>query len=260
MTVLGPLRFSNRRLDGNVVLVIGASTGIGAAAARRFATEGAKVVLTARRAEAVAALACAITESHGQAVAVACDVRDEQSVETAVTFAVERFGRLDGAFNNAGIVGSGATMLHQLSADKLASVLQVNFQGVALAMKHELRVMLANGGGAIVNNSTVATFRVRGRSFDYAASKSAVNNITLNAALAYAASGIRVNAVAPGFTATPMTETLLADESIRAAMIQASPLNVIAHPDDVAAAATYLLCEESRCITGVVLPIGGGSI
>lgn len=260
MTYLNPqpLTLTADRLAGRVILVTGASSGIGAAAADLFAREGAKVVLVARRAERIEPLAAQLAGLGLEAMAVACDVRVEGEVEAAVAAAVNRYGRLDGAFNNAGVGGSRGP-LHELDVEAFDRILGTNLRGVFLCMKHEIPAMLATGGGAIVNTSSVGGLIGAAGNSLYAASKWGLAGLTKCAALDYARRGIRVNAIAPGPTRSEMFDRWMPDEAARASMAEAMPMNYIAHPQDMARAALFLLSDEARWTTGVVLPCEGGA-
>jgi A-factor type gamma-butyrolactone 1'-reductase (1S-forming) len=253
-----PLEYTGRRLEDKVIVVFGASSGIGAAAVTRFAREGATVVAAARRVGRVEALARAVVEDGGSASSAVCDVRREEDIERTVRTTVERYGRLDGAFNNAGIPG-GARPIHRLHAGDLDEVLAVNLRGIALCLKHEIAALLELGrGGAIVNTSSVGSFGGNPTLPDYGAAKAAVNHLTRSAAVGYGEHGIRVNAVAPGATSSEMLDPWIATPENRAAWATA-PIPFIALGDDMARVALFLLSDEARWITGQVLPVDGGA-
>jgi A-factor type gamma-butyrolactone 1'-reductase (1S-forming) len=238
--------------------VFGASSGIGAAAVTRFAREGATVVAAARRADRIGALARAVVEGGGSASSSVCDVRHEDDIERTVAATVERYGRLDGAFNNAGIPGS-ARPIHLLPAAELDEVLSVNLRGVTLCLKHEIAALLELGrGGTIVNTSSVGSFGGNPTLPDYGAAKAAVNHLTRSAAVGYGEHGIRVNAIAPGATSSEMLDPWIETPENRAAWATA-PIPFIALGDDMARVALFLLSDEARWITGQVLPVDGGS-
>jgi NAD(P)-dependent dehydrogenase (short-subunit alcohol dehydrogenase family) len=252
-----PLTFHARRLEGRVILVTGASSGIGEAAARLFAAEGATVVAAARRIDRIETLARELEAAGHPAAAVACDVRDEDSVAAAVRFAVETYGRLDGAFNNAG-AGGGHGPVHEADTRVLDHILAVNLRGVFLCLKHETAAMLETGGGAIVNTSSIGGIRGGAGNAIYASSKWGLAGLTRCAALDYARRGIRVNAIAPGPTRSEMFDAWMPDEAAREGMAELFPMRYIAHPDDMARSALFLLSDEARWTTGVVLPCEGG--
>lgn len=255
---LPPLDFSANRLTGRVIFVTGASSGIGAAAVRRFAAEGAKVVAAARRTDRIEALAAELRSEGRTVSAVACDVLDEASVKAAIEAALAEHGRLDGAFNNAGVGGTHKP-LHEIEVEKFDQVIGANLRGVFLCLKHEIPAMLASGGGSIVNTSSIGGMVGSGDNSDYAASKWGLAGLTKCAALGYARQGIRVNAIAPGPTRSEMFDRWMPTDEAREMMAGWMPMNYIAHPDDMARAALYLLSDEARWTTGAILPCEGGA-
>lgn len=247
-----------RRLAEKVVLVTGASSGIGEAAVRLFALEGAKVVCAARRTERLGVIVGELRAQGLEATAVACDVTDEASVEAAVAAAVGAYGRLDAAFNNAGHGGIRGP-IHTLDVAAFDRVCDVNLRGVFLCLKHEAAAMLAQGhGGSIVNTSSIGGLVGGAGNSIYAASKWGLAGLTKCAALDYAAVGIRVNAIAPGPTRSEMFDRWIPTDEAREQMAAAFPMNYIADPDDMARAALFLLSDDSRWTTGVILPCEGG--
>jgi A-factor type gamma-butyrolactone 1'-reductase (1S-forming) len=254
---LPPLQSASRRLQDRVAIVTGASSGIGAAAVRRFAAEGAKVVAAARRTERIEQLAAGLRAAGMDVHAQVCDVTVEESVRTLVAATLDRYGRLDCAFNNAG-VGGQRRPLHEVSTEKFDAVMATNLRGVFLCMKHEIGVMLGSGGGAIVVTSSVGGLIGAAGNSDYAASKWALSGLVKCAALDYARLGIRINAIAPGPTRSEMFQRWLPTEAARSALAEQMPMNYIADPDDMARAALFLLSDEARWTTGAVLPCEGG--
>ncbi len=236
------------RLDGKVAIITGGSRGIGAASARAFAAEGARVVLAARSRDALEAL---VAELGGEmALAVQTDVTDEASVKALVDAAVKRFGRLDVAFNNAG-GGQQPRPLADIPVEDFDRTIATSLRGVFLCMKHEIPAMLATGGGAIVNMSSSAGLGAAQGIGSYVAAKHGVLGLTKTAALDYAEKGIRVNALAPGpiFTRPEMEAANVG---------QWVPMKRMGRPEEVAAAAVWLCSDESSYITGTTLSIDGG--
>jgi NAD(P)-dependent dehydrogenase (short-subunit alcohol dehydrogenase family) len=252
-----PLTFTADRLRDKVVFVTGASSGIGEAAVRRFAAEGARVAAAARRAEPLAALAAELQSSGHDVLAVECDVTSEESVRAAIDHTVSEFGRLDAAFNNAGR-GGGHRPLHEMDVDAFDAVMATNLRGVFLCLKHEIPHLIAAGGGSIVVTSSIGGLVGAPGNADYAASKSALAGLIKCAALDYAPHRIRINAIAPGPTRSEMFDRWMNTEERRETMAARAPLNYIADPDDMARAACFLLSDEARWTTGTTLPCEGG--
>jgi NAD(P)-dependent dehydrogenase (short-subunit alcohol dehydrogenase family) len=252
-----PIEIRADRLAGRKVIVVGASSGIGAAAVRRFAAEGAGVVAAARRTDRLADICAEVTAAGGQASFVACDVTLVESVAEAVAVAADRLGGLDGAFNLAGTGAVGP--IHELKAEDFDRVMAVNLRGTFLSMKYELKAMLESGGGAIVNTSSIGGLLATPDLPAYGASKWGVNSLTKSAAVGYAPHNIRVNAIAPAATLSEMLEMWLPTDEAKRAMASQTPLNFIALPDDMARVALFLLSEEARWMTGSVVPVDGGA-
>jgi len=247
-------------LSHKVALVTGASRGIGAAAAKLFAVEGAAVTLVARTEAALRSVVEEIIAKGGIADYIVADLADSASIERAVQTAVERHGRLDIAFNNAGIGAPLAPITEVTEAD--FDLLQtVNYKAIWVAMKAEIKAMLNTAGaGAIVNNSSVGSFRGNPGLSVYGAAKRAVNSLTETAAVEFGPSGIRVNAIAPGTTMTEMIEGLIAQVPDLIEKSNAStPLRRPADPHEIAQAAAWLLSDRASYVTGVVLPVDGGA-
>jgi NAD(P)-dependent dehydrogenase (short-subunit alcohol dehydrogenase family) len=253
-----PLEFTSNRLERKVVFVTGASSGIGAAAVKLFAREGAKVVAAARRFERLEALVSELKQAGFTASAVECDVTDEGSVERAIEFTVKHYSRLDGAFNNAG-QGGGRAPIHEAKAEDFDRIIATNLKGVFLCMKHEAKAMLGTGGGSIVNTSSIGGLIGGPANSIYAASKFGLAGLTRCAARDYARQGVRVNAIAPGATRSEMFDRWMPTEEARAGLANRNPMNYIAHPEDMARYALFLLSDESRWTTGATIPCDGGS-
>ncbi|MEJ3746365.1 glucose 1-dehydrogenase [Actinomycetes bacterium KLBMP 9797] len=247
-------------LDDKVAFVSGAGRGIGAAAARLFAREGARVLLAARTEAQLKAVADDIRTAGGTADYVRCDLADPDSVRAAVDRAVSLFGRLDVAFNN------GATITPPGPVDRVGEadfdlLYQVNLRGVWLAMVAQVAAIRATAGrGAIVNNSSVGSLAGNPVLPAYGAMKRAVNSLTESAAINFAPEGIRVNAIAPGNTRTEMIDTWQEDSpGLVERLVAATPLGRQAEPEEIAEAAAWLLSDRSSFVTGVVLPVDGGA-
>jgi NAD(P)-dependent dehydrogenase (short-subunit alcohol dehydrogenase family) len=245
----------SRLLQDKVVLVTGASRGIGAAAARTFSAEGATIVIAARNADAIEKLAETIAERGGTALAVPADVADPTAVERLVQATLERYGRLNAAFNNAG-GGPMPRPLAEIAVADFESALRVNVLGIFLCLKYEIAAMLDGGGGSIVNTSSTAGLRAVPGIAGYVASKHAILGLTKTAALDYAAMNIRVNAIAPGTILTERLQEL--DEARREQISGQIPMGRLGRPEEVAKAAAWLLSDEAAYITGTTFEIDGG--
>jgi NAD(P)-dependent dehydrogenase (short-subunit alcohol dehydrogenase family) len=244
-------------MGSQVVLVTGALTGIGRATATAFAKAGAQVVVSGRRDDAGRSLVAELRDLKAEADFVHADVRHEEDVRTLVDRTVARFGRLDVAVNNAGTLGTPGPLTEQ-SAESYAAIFDTNVLGLVLSMKHELRVMQAQGRGSIVNLSSIVGHKALPGDPLYVASKHAVEGLTKAAALEAVAFGVRVNAVAPGPIATDMLEQLAGDADGRAALIATIPLGRPGTPDEVARIIMLLASEQASFVTGVIVPVDGG--
>ncbi len=245
------------QFDGKVALVTGGNAGIGKASALKFAEHGASVVIAARRTEEGEAVADEIRGSGGNATFVRTDVAKWADVQAAVAKAVETYGRLDFAFNNAGTL-PGHAPLHEVSEDDWDRVMDVNLKGVWLCMKAEIGQMLTQGGGVIVNDSSVGGLR-GGRNWGpYHISKHGVIGLTRVAALEYVQQGIRVNAVCPGFVDTAMTQSFYGDIAGRDAISAQQPAGRHGAPEEIAEAVAWLCSDAASFVNGVALPVDGG--
>lgn len=244
--------------DGKVALVTGGGTGIGRATAIAFAREGAKVVIGNRNTEAGEAVVNAIKEGGGEASFLRTDVSSEGDVKALVEHAVSTCGRLDVAFNNAGIGGTPGPLADQ-TLDNYDNVMGINVKGVWLSMKYEIQAMLTSGGGAIVNNSSVGgLFGFAGVGL-YSASKHAVMGLTKSGALEYSAHGVRINAVNPAVIRTPMAEGMAKTRNVEADDFSSfHPIGRIGEPDEVAEAVLWLCSDKASFVTGTAMTVDGG--
>jgi NAD(P)-dependent dehydrogenase (short-subunit alcohol dehydrogenase family) len=246
---------NNNRCSGKVALVTGGTSGIGKATAIEFARAGAKVVLTGRREKEGTQVVAEIKKLGADAEFVRTDVAKDADVKAMVDFTVEKFGRLDLAFNNAGVEWKGP--LDQATEAEYRRVFDTNVWGVLNSMRHEIPAMLKNGGGAIVNNSSVAGHVGMGAVSIYIASKHAVEGLTKSVALEFARQNIRVNAVAPGVIATDMFQRFAGGEmgDQITSMIPVGRKGVAA---EIASAVLYLCSDEAKFTIGTSLIIDGG--
>ena len=242
-------------LEGKVAIVTGATAGIGAATARLFAAEGAKVVLAARREDLGQEVAASIRAEGGEAVFRQTDVALAEDHAALVATAMETWGRLDIAFNNAGINHMPA-LIADFDMDVWKQVFDVNLTGVLLAMKYQIPALIASGGAAIINNSSVAGLQAYAGLAAYCASKEALISLTRVAALELAPHGIRANVLCPGGTETPMF--VGSGEEFRGSVKSLTPLARFADPVEQARVALFLASEASSYMTGAVLPVDGG--
>src|SRR2546426_1765307 len=255
----GPQINGGRTMSSPVVLITGALTGIGRAAAVIFAREGAQVVVSGRRDKQGQELAADLQGLGAEAIFVRADVRKEDDARNLVDQAVKRFGRLDIAVNNAGTEGSRGLVTEQ-TAESYAATFDTNVLGVLLSMKHELRVMLPQGNGSIVNvSSAYGSVGAAGASV-YVASKHAVEGMTKSAALEVARSGVRVNVVAPGTTDTGMLTRFTNTDENKAALVSTVPVKRLATPEEIAHVIAFVASANASYMTGASIPVDGGML
>lgn len=246
-------------LPDKSILITGGGSGIGRATAFVCAQQGARLLLADLNLAGAEETAARIRDQGGQAIAAQVDVCDAAQVDAMVSQAVAAYGRLEGAFNNAGIVGPLDKRIADYDEEDWQAIMDVNLKGVWLCMRAEIRQMLIQGGGSIVNTSSIVGIVGGGQIGLYAASKHGVVGLTRSAAIQYAAEGVRVNAVCPNYTDTPMLHQAVAGRAGMLPGIQAAaPIGRIAQPEEVGAATAWLLSDAASYITGVPFPVDGG--
>lgn len=245
--------------SGKVVFVTGSASGIGRATALAFAREGASVVAADVSEQGNQETVRLIENQGGRAIAIRCDVTRDEDVKTALAKTVETFGQLDCAFNNAGIEPRKPAPTAEYEEEEWNQIIDTNLRSVFLCMKHEIPLILKQGGGAIVNTSSGAgLIGVKG-SPAYTAAKHGVIGLTRSAALDYAAQNIRINAVCPGFIDTPMLSRFTGDTTEgRAKMIAEEPIGRIGKPEEIAAAVVWLCSDAAAFVVGHAMVIDGG--
>ena len=247
---------NGKTFDGKIVLVTGGTSGIGKATAIEFARAGAKVVLSGRREKEGAQVVSEIKKLGGDGAFVRADVAKEADVKAMIKFTVDKFGKLDIAFNNAGVEWTGP--LEQASEAEYRRVFDINVWGVLNSMRHEIPVMLKNGGGAIINTSSVAGHVGFPEVSVYIASKHAVEGLTKSLALEFAKQNIRINAVAPGPIATDMWDRFAGEA--RDQIISIVPAARVGAAEEIAAAVLYLASDAAKFTTGTSLVVDGGFV
>jgi NAD(P)-dependent dehydrogenase (short-subunit alcohol dehydrogenase family) len=248
---------NGKTFEDKVVLVTGGTSGIGKATAIKFARAGAKVVVSGRREKEGAEVVNEITKLGGEAAFVRGDVAKDADIQAMVQLTVEKFGKLDVAFNNAGVEWTGP--LDQATEAEYRRVFDINVWGVLNSMRHEIPAMLKNGGGAIVNTSSVAGHVGLAQVSVYIASKHAVEGLTKSVALEFAKQNIRVNAVAPGIVATEMFDRFAGDE-LRDQIISTVPVARVGAAEEIATAVLYLASDAAKFTTGTSLIVDGGYV
>ncbi|MCW4454077.1 glucose 1-dehydrogenase [Flavobacterium sp. MXW15] len=240
-----------------VVLVTGGTSGIGRATALAFAQEGASVVVAGRREDEGAESVALIGQAGGKGLFVRADVSVEDEIAAMVARAVEVFGGLHFAFNNAGVFLPPAPIT-EITTEAIDRILAVNVRGTALCMKHEIPAIMKSGGGGIVNTASFLGIRAFPGSAIYNASKSAVIGLTKSAAVEFASQGVRVNVVCPGVIDTPMNEEMRAEESGREFLNGLQPMKRTGRPEEIAGAVLYLCSPSAGFTTGATLGVDGG--
>jgi A-factor type gamma-butyrolactone 1'-reductase (1S-forming) len=250
-----------KRLQDKVVLVTGGSSGLGAAAARLLASEGAKIAIAARRRDKGEEVLRQIDAAGGESLFVQTDVTRRADIEAMVAQTIERFGRLDGAVNNAGVTGPTRTPTADIDEQGWDAALDTNLKGVFMCIKYEIPAMLARGKGSIVNIASIYGLKPSDVGHAaYCASKFGVIGLTKTAAIDYADKGIRVNAVCPGFTHSEMVDPYMeAEPEFMSAVINRhSAMNRLGESNEVAEAIAWLLSDAASFVNGVALTVGGG--
>ena len=246
-------------MEGKVALATGAAAGIGRASALALAREGAALCVSDIDEAGAVATAELIVQAGGSAIACQCDVSQPAQIATMLDSAMKAFGRLDAAVNNAGIAGDFHTRLHEADDATFERVLDVNLRGVWHCMKAELNAMLPQASGAIVNIASVAGLIGAPKAAAYTASKHAVIGLTKSAALDYARSGIRVNAVCPAYTDTAMVQGAInANPAMASIMARAIPMRRLGQAEEIAEAVVWLCSDASSFVTGHALVLDGG--
>ncbi len=250
--------FDRLNLAGRVIIITGAAGGIGSATARLCAARGAAMVLADLDDRAGEALAAEIRKEGGRAGYIHTDVTHESEVAAMVDFAVANFGKLDGAFNNAGIGDSNA-LLADLTTPSWQKHVDINLTALFLCMKYQIPRMLAHGGGAIVNTASASGIVGNAAAAHYVASKHGAVGVSRAAALDYATQGIRVNALLPGSTETPMVLAAFARSAeLKQAIEKGHPIGRLAQPEEIAEAAAWLLSDAASFVTGAAIVVDGG--
>jgi NAD(P)-dependent dehydrogenase (short-subunit alcohol dehydrogenase family) len=246
-------------MSSPVVLITGALTGIGRATAVAFAREGARVVVSGRREQEGRKLEKELRELGAEVEFVKTDVRHDDDIRALIDKTVARFGRLDVAVNNAGTEGTPGPVTEQ-TAETYAATFDTNVLGTLLSMKHELRVMLPQGSGSIVNvSSAYGSVGAAGASV-YVASKHAIEGLTKSAALEVAGTGVRVNVVAPGTTDTGMLTRFTNTDQNKAALVSTVPVKRLAAPEEIAHVIAFVASANASYMTGASIPVDGGMI
>jgi len=245
--------------DQKVVIVTGGSSGIGRATAIALAKQGVEISIAARRINEGEETVRLIKDAGSDGMFVKTDVANEDDVRSLVEKTVNKYGRLDYAFNNAGMDEIMTPFLDQ-TTEKFDQIMNTNIRGVWLSMKYEIPEMIKSGGGAIANNSSVAGIMGFPQMPIYIASKHAVLGLTKSAALEYAKSGIRINAIAPGGVVTDMAKRVFGDNQLLETLTSMHPIGRIADPEEIANAVVWLLSDNASFVLGHTLIVDGGAV
>ncbi len=244
-----------QRFTGKVAFVTGAASGIGRATAVAFAQEGARVAILDRTEDALDATAGAVRATGAEVLVLGCDVAQPEQVEAAIAEVVATFGRLDVAFNNAGVENKAAPVA-EIALEEWDRILNINLRGTFVCMKHELAQMVRQGSGVVVNTSSGAGVRGVAGGASYAASKHAIIGLTKSAALDYAKANIRVNAVLPGNIETPMMDRFTGGDIQKA--IDLEPVGRLGKPEEIADAVLWMSADLGAFVTGAAIAVDGG--
>ena len=246
-------------MEGKIVLITGGGSGIGRAAAILFAKEGAKVIVANRRADKGIETVEMIEKAGGKAVYIPTDVSQKIEVENLIATIVQKYNQLDCAFNNGGVDGKPAPIVDCEEAD-WDTIIDINLKGTFLLMKYEIKQMLAQGYGSIVNMSSICGTIARPNRCAYTASRHGIEGLTKTAALEYSSKGIRINAVAPGSIRTDIYYRSVKDNPAKKkAYIEGHPIGRIGEPEEVASAALWLCSDAASFVTGSIMMIDGGA-
>ncbi|MCZ6632737.1 MAG: SDR family oxidoreductase [bacterium] len=250
----------SEQFENKVALITGGGNGIGRASARAFSKQGAKIVIADINIEGGEHTVHLIQESGGDAIFVNTDITQAAAVEAMVAKTVEAYGRLDCAFNNAGIADAEGKGLAECSEEAWDTTININLKGVWLCMKYEILHMLNHGGGAIVNTASILGLVGIAGATPYVVSKHGVVGLTKTGALQYAQQNIRVNAICPGFTRTNMIQSILDNPEREAKVTARHPMGRLGTPEEIAEAAVWLCSDAASFVTGHAFPVDGGYI
>jgi len=249
----------NMRFENKIILVTGATSGIGRATAAAFAAEGAQVIIAARRENLGNDLVKEITDQGQKAIFIKTDIRNPEEIDRLFQAICDRYGRLDCAVNNAGIASVGMPPSAKISEEEWDDILNTNLRGTWLCMKHEIGMMLKQGGGVIVNTASVLGLMATYGLSAYCASKHAIIGLTKTAALEYVHKNIRINAICPGPIRTDMLEVPMAHfPKMREMTIAGTPMKRMGEPAEISGAVLWLCSDESSFMTGKELVVAGG--